>query len=187
MLQFIYPLKKFIPYDCYRDVFSIDYNKLYEHGKRIILLDIDNTLIPYDLGLPTPEIKSLLEKIQNIGFRVILISNNNYQRVSAFANPLALPFINNALKPFGRGYRRVLKMAKPYSSKQIVAIGDQIMTDVLGGNRFGIDVILVRPLKKKSEKWYTKINRINENQVLMRLKQKYPEVYKKIEGIGHDS
>ena len=70
MLQLFYPLSKFIPYDCYQDVFSINYNKLYEDGKRIILLDIDNTLIPYDVILPTPEIKALALELENIGFKL---------------------------------------------------------------------------------------------------------------------
>ena len=180
MLQLIYPLEKFIPHDCFKDVFSIDYNKLYENGKRIILMDIDNTLIPYDIALPTPEIRALLENIQKIGFRIILISNNCLARVRAFTEPLGLEFVEKALKPFGRGYRQALKMASPHGTGEIVAVGDQLMTDVLGGNRFGIDVILVKPLKKRSEKWYTKFNRLNENHVLKRLKKKYPEVHEKI-------
>lgn len=183
MLQFFYPLSKFIPYDCYQDVFSINYNKLYEDGKRIILLDIDNTLIPYDVILPTPEIKALVSELENIGFKIILISNNNYKRVSVFAEALGLPFVSNALKPFGRGYRKIIKMVKPKSNQEIIAVGDQLMTDVLGGNRFGIDVILVRPVKKKSEIWYTKLNRLNERQVLNGFKRRYPDVYQKIEGI----
>ena len=74
-------------------------------------------------------------------------------------------------------------MVKPKSNQEIIAVGDQLMTDVLGGNRFGIDVILVRPVKKKSEIWYTKLNRLNERQVLNGLKRRYPDVYQKIEGI----
>jgi predicted HAD superfamily phosphohydrolase YqeG len=77
-------------------------------------------------------------------------------------------------------------MVKPHRKNEIIAVGDQLMTDVLGGNRFGIDVILVKPLKKKSEKWYTKLNRFNERQVLNSLKRHYPEVYQKIEGINNE-
>lgn len=186
MLQLFYHLSKFIPYDCSQDVFSINYNKLYEDGKRIILLDIDNTLIPYDLELPTQEIKDLIAKLKNLGFKIVLISNNNFKRVSVFAEALALPYVYNALKPFGHGYRKVLNMVKPHRKNEIIAVGDQLMTDVLGGNRFGIDVILVKPLKKKSEKWYTKLNRFNERQVLNSLKRHYPEVYQKIEGINNE-
>lgn len=182
MLQFIFPLKKFIPYDCTKDVFSIDYNKLYECGKRIILLDIDNTLVPYDSATPTPEIKALLEKIRSIGFRIVLISNNHRGRVKAFAEPLGLEFVERAMKPFGRGFRKALRLASG-NPNEVVAIGDQLMTDVLGGNRFGIDVILVRAIKKTTEKWYTKLNRLNENHVLKRMKKRYPEVYERIEWI----
>jgi hypothetical protein len=183
MLQLFYSITKFIPYDCYQDVFSINYNKLYEDGKRIILMDIDNTLIPYDQDLPSPKIKDFIEKLKKIGFKIILFSNNGYNRVSKFSEACSLPFINNAVKPFGKGYRKALKLAKSNNLSEYIGIGDQLMTDVLGGNRFGIEVILVRPLKKRSEKWYTKINRINERHVLRKLKNSHSEIYKKIEGI----
>ncbi|MDD3999487.1 MAG: YqeG family HAD IIIA-type phosphatase [Bacilli bacterium] len=181
MFQLFNSLDKFIPYDCYQDVFSINYNKLYESGKRIILMDIDNTLIPYDIKLPSLEIKAFIDSLKKIGFEIILISNNNKKRVQTFSEPLGLNYINNALKPFGRGYRKAVKLVSPYTKKEIIAVGDQIMTDVLGANRHGVEVILVKPLKKQTEKWYTKVNRRQERKVLEKIKHYYPEEYRKIE------
>ncbi|NLD26214.1 MAG: YqeG family HAD IIIA-type phosphatase [Acholeplasmataceae bacterium] len=183
MVQLFFPLSKFIPYDCYKDVYSVDYNKLYEAGKRIILMDIDNTLIPYDQALPNAALMDLFEKIKAIGFRIILISNNHRERVKAVGEAAGIEYINNAMKPFRCGYRRVLKLALPYTNKEIIAIGDQLITDVLGANLHGIEAILVNPLKLRSEKWFTKINRKIEERILRKIKNRHPEIHAKIEGI----
>lgn len=181
MLQLFFPLSKFIPYDCFDNIFSIDYNKLYEDGKRIILMDIDNTLIPYDKVLPTVEIIELFDKIQKIGLEIILISNNNRERVKTFADELSIPYINNAMKPFSFAYRKIKKMIKPHTKDEVIAIGDQLLTDILGANRHHIDAILVKPIQRKSEKWYTKFNRRIEERVMRKMKVKYPLSYQKIQ------
>jgi HAD superfamily phosphatase (TIGR01668 family) len=183
MVQLFFRLEKFIPYDCYKDIFSVDYNKLYEAGKRIILMDIDNTLIPYDQDVPTPALMDLFARINNIGLKIILISNNNKERVARFAGVAGMEYINNAMKPLSRGYRQVLRLAFPYTNKEIIAIGDQLLTDVLGANRHRIDAILVNPLKRKSEKWFTKLNRRLEERIIRKIKVRYPEAYAKIEGM----
>lgn len=183
MLQIFFKLSKFIPYDCYKTVFDINYNKLYESGKRIILIDIDNTLISYDEYLPTDELIDLFKEIKEIGFKIIFISNNRHLRISRFANIIGVSYVHNAWKPFKKGYKRALKIGMEKDPKKYISIGDQLMTDVLGSNRMGIDAILVKALKKKSEKWYTKINRKVENRILKKIRKHHPDVYQKIEGI----
>jgi HAD superfamily phosphatase (TIGR01668 family) len=183
MLQIFFRLSHFIPYDCRKTIFDIDYTKLYESGKRIILMDIDNTVIPYDVAVPTEIIMGFFEKIRKMGFKLIFISNNNNERVSVFAKAMGADFISQAWKPFKRGYNKAIALAKPYTKKQMISVGDQLMTDILGSNRMGIEAILVAPLKKKSEKWYTKVNRIAEEHVLKKLKRQYPDIYRRIEEI----
>ena len=177
----LFKLKNYIPNDVFRTVFDIDYNKLYEQGKRIILMDIDNTLIPYCKDYPTEELMLLFQKITNIGFEIIFISNNHKRRVESFSQTINSKFINNAMKPFKKGYKKALKYVKPYGRKEIVAIGDQLMTDVLGANRFGIDVILVKPLKRVTEKWYTRLNRRIELRILNKIKKYYPKEHERFE------
>ncbi|MGD9887157.1 MAG: YqeG family HAD IIIA-type phosphatase, partial [Bacilli bacterium] len=67
---------------------------------------------------------------------------------------------------------------------QVLASGDQLLTDVFGSNRFGIDAILVKPLKKHNEHWFTKFNRKTEKRIIEKMKEKYPQIYSKIKDIN---
>ncbi len=176
-------IEKFIPYDSFKTVFDIDYQKLYDEGRKIILMDIDNTLIPYDIDLPKEEVVNLIHKIIEIGFRVVFISNNHKKRVKRFADVFEASYVNSAFKPFKRGYRKALKLTNHETKKDIISIGDQVMTDVYGSNKVGLDCILVKPLKIINEKWYTKLNRKVENSIIKKLEKKHPEAYLKIKEI----
>lgn len=173
-------IENYIPYDCYKTVYDIDYNKLYEEGKRIILMDIDNTLIPYDVVSPEQKLIDLINQIINIGFRIVFISNNHKRRVEPFARLFNSDYVYSAWKPMKKGYKRALKFTKHKHINEIIAIGDQVMTDVLGANKVGIRCILVKPLKIVNEKWYTKLNRRVENRIIGKLKKNHYEEYLKI-------
>ncbi|HHU56559.1 MAG TPA: YqeG family HAD IIIA-type phosphatase [Acholeplasmataceae bacterium] len=180
MIHYLFKIESFIPYACRKTVYDIDYNKLYEQGKRILLMDLDNTLLPYDKEYPDSELKSLFRRIKDIGFTVIIMSNNVEARVKTFAEAVECDYVYSALKPLKRGYQKALKKLVHYDHREIICIGDQLLTDVLGSSRLGLKCILVKPIMKKSEKWYTKFNRTMESQILKRLKKKYPNVYKQI-------
>lgn len=180
MLHYLFKVEYFIPVACRKTVFDIDYNKLYEKGCRILLMDLDNTLLPYDEVYPNEKILSLFEQLKAIGLKVIIMSNNVEERVKEFADAVGCEYVYSALKPLKRGYQRALKKLVHYDHREIICIGDQLMTDVLGSSRLGLDCILVRPIMKKTEKWYTKFNRMMELQVLKRIKKKYPDVYNEI-------
>ncbi|MCK9471649.1 MAG: YqeG family HAD IIIA-type phosphatase [Bacilli bacterium] len=173
-------IENYIPYDCYKTVYDIDYNKLYEKGKKIILMDIDNTLIPYDVSSPEEKLIDLINSILEIGFRIVFISNNHKKRVKAFADIFNSDYVYSAWKPLKKGYKKALKLTKHEHIDEIIAIGDQVMTDVLGANKVGIKCILVKPLKIVNEKWYTKLNRRIENRIINKLKKNHYEEYLKI-------
>jgi len=173
-------IRNFIPYACYKTVYDINYNKLYEEGKRIILMDIDNTLIPYDVNQPDENLSELINNILKIGFKIIFISNNKMSRVKGFSERFNCPYVFSARKPFKYGYRKALKLVDYQKLDEIIAIGDQVMTDVLGASKMGIPCILVKPLKIVNEKWYTKLNRKLENRIINLLKKKHYDVYLKI-------
>lgn len=180
MLQDFFKLKNFLPAACYKTVFDIDYSKLYENGIRIILIDLDNTLIPYDIHEAMQEHIELFKTIKSFGFKIIIISNNKEERVKKFASAVNCEYIFSALKPLKKGYKRALKQLQDYDNHEIIAIGDQLMTDVFGSSRVKIKCILVKAIKKPSEKWYTKINRYFESKVLKRIKKHYPDKYQEI-------
>jgi len=182
MLTFIFGLKKFVPSDCCLNVYQINYQQMFDLGKRVIFFDIDNTLIPYDEDLPTEPLMELFVNIKKIGFQIIFMSNNHEKRVKEFADAAGERFVANSYKPLKCGYRKAIKMAD-CPKEEILSIGDQILTDVLGSRRSGLDIILVRALKKKNEKWFTKINRRTESRIINEMQDKYPDAYGKIRKI----
>ena len=157
-------LKKLFPDELVDSIFHIDYKKLYNEGKRGILFDIDNTLVPYDTPHPSDKILSLFEEIKNIGFKICLVSNNNEERVIKFNENLKLYAVHRANKPLRRNLRRAINYLQT-NIDTTVMVGDQIFTDVLAGNRLGVTTILVVPIQDKEE-WITKVKRRTENRII---------------------
>ncbi len=174
-------LKKYIPNQFNESIFEIDFLSLYKEGYRLLFIDIDNTLVSYTEETPTEEVLKLVEDLRKIGFEIILISNNYYKRVSIFAAPFGdIPFIHYALKPFKRGFKKGLKMFNnKYKKDEVIAIGDQLMTDVKGANKMGFYSILIRAIEKKTDVLSTRINRFFERRVLKKVKKKHYEQYEK--------
>lgn len=181
MLDNLFKITKFIPYIIEETVYDIDFNKLYEQGKRFILFDLDNTLLPYDVPLAHEKLRNLLNSLRIMGFKIMIVSNNSSERVNKFCEDVNMICITRAKKPFKNGFKKAMKLLGCFNKKQVVSVGDQVMTDVLGSNRTKIDCILVKPLKKSNEKWYTKLNRKMEKHVLKRIKKYDESIYKELE------
>lgn len=180
-------INKYTPTSVYKTIFDIDYNELYAQGKRYILTDLDNTLASYDVIYATEEVINWFNNLKEIGFTVLIISNNNKKRIKTFLNGLEIPFVSRALKPLKKGFKKALKILNFYEKDKMISIGDQIVTDVCGANKFGIDSILVKPIKRKTEKWYTKLfNRRIQNRAIKKMKIKNPRMYEEIM-IKHES
>lgn len=175
-------LRNYIPNKYKESIYKIDFLRLYEKGIRLLLIDIDNTLASYKTILPTEENLNLVKDLQEIGFEVILISNNNYKRVSTFTKPFDdVLFVHWALKPLKRGYKKALRKAsKDYKKEQVATIGDQLMTDVKGTKKMGFYSILVKPLERKTDVFTTKINRYFENKKIEKIKKKYKKEYEEL-------
>lgn len=152
-------------------VFDIDLDELYLQGVRGIITDLDNTLVGAKEPLATPELIVWLDKVRAAGFRVVIVSNNNKTRVGNFAAPLDIPFLHAARKPSLQAFRKALALLG-LEPNQTAMIGDQMMTDVLGGNRFGLYTILVAPISPADEGVMTKVNRQIERYALARLRRR---------------
>ncbi len=172
--------KKFIPNEFHNSFFDVDFKKLYDQGFRIILSDLDNTLISYDEDKPTKEILDKYEVLESIGFELVLISNNVPSRISTFTENTKIKGFANARKPLLIGIKKALAATKLQDKSKTIIIGDQLMTDIWAANRFGSHSILVNPIKKKTEKWYTKFNRRIEVKMLQKIKTKYPNKHAKL-------
>jgi HAD superfamily phosphatase (TIGR01668 family) len=162
-------MKLFIPNEYHKTIHDIDLVQLYEQGIRLILTDLDNTLVGYETALPTEEIIGFKQKTDQLGIKVVIISNNKEIRVKKFADKLGVEFASSAKKPLKRNYRRFLTHFK---QNEIAIIGDQVMTDVIGGNRMGFYTILVDVINYKNEQFKTKFNRFVERKIIKRYKIK---------------
>ncbi|WP_178198414.1 YqeG family HAD IIIA-type phosphatase [Ligilactobacillus sp. Marseille-Q7487] len=148
-------------------VYDLTPEQIKAHGIKAILTDLDNTLIAWNNPDGTPELKQWLELMKEHEIPVIVVSNNNHQRVKRAVAKFDLPFISRALKPFGRGVN-LAKEKYALRDDEVVLIGDQLMTDVAAANSANIRSILVKPLVQ-SDAWNTKINRFFEGIVKRQL------------------
>ena len=111
-----------------------------------LLLDVDNTLIDFDLKI-LEGAKKWCEALKSKGIKICILSNTNkIEKVKKIANELELQYINFAKKPFKKGFKKAMVLLE-LDAKNIATVGDQIMTDVLGGNRMGMFTILTKPLR----------------------------------------
>lgn len=130
-------------------IFAIPLDDLWCRGIRGLIFDVDNTLTGWRGKELDPETLEWFAKLAEIGFKVCLVSNSSQQeRVMAFGHLLKVCAIPRACKPMGRAFREALKNLKTGPARTAV-IGDQIFTDILGGNRLGLYTILVAPLSKE--------------------------------------
>lgn len=128
----------------YTNVHSVDLRMLADRGVEALLVDLDNTLLPRDSkDLPT-QVVEWSDATRDAGFRVCLVSNNWHERVRAVAEPLGFALVAKALKPLPFAFRRALTLLDATPSRAAV-IGDQLFTDVLGGNLVGATTVLVQP------------------------------------------
>lgn len=161
----------FVADEYVKNVFQIDLAKLKNEGKRVIFTDLDNTLVGAAVKSPTPEVIEFLNQANELGFEVIIVSNNNEERVSYFAKDLSIKAAHHkALKPLKLKLRRILKQ---YNRSQVIMIGDQLMTDVLVAKRLGLYTILVEPIHLHSDENSTKFNRRLERFVVKQLKKRH--------------
>lgn len=163
----------FRPDDYRKTVFDIDYDHWKEAGVRVLFIDVDNTLVPYDETVPDAKTAALLARLSE-SFRIVLISNNHEPRVRVFAEAVGLPFVYGAKKPLRGGFRRAEALAGRPDRASVLVVGDQFMTDVYGGRRMGYRVVVVDAIKRKTERWFTRINRKLERRALADLKRADP-------------
>lgn len=160
----------FCPDQVVETLFDIDFATLDAQGVRGVIFDLDNTIIPWDSREMRPEITEWLGGVIGRGLKVCIVSNNWRSRVREIANRFDLPFVSRAYKPAKFGFRRALA-AMELQPHEAVVVGDQLFTDVLGGNRLGLHTILVKPLTAR-EFIGTRIHRRFEKLAVRILKAK---------------
>lgn len=143
-------LQAFYPDTCANSTYEIDFEKYYEKGYRGIIFDIDNTLVEHGVKADERCI-ALFERLKEIGYSTMLLSNNKEPRVKSFFGQIqADGYIFKAGKPSVKNY--IEAMGRMNSDKgTTLFVGDQLFTDVWGAKKAGIFSILVKPIDKKEE------------------------------------
>lgn len=124
------------------------------------IVDLDNTITEWNSNEISSEIEEWFRYIQSQGFKACILSNNGERRIKNVADRLGIAFIHRAAKPRRGAFHRAIYIMG-VTAAQTAVIGDQIFTDILGGNRAGLVTILVKPLARR-EFVGTKINRLLE-------------------------
>ena len=154
---------------CYRDLTP---EFLVENGIAVLILDIDNTLAPYEQLDPDDHIRAWLQKMADAGIKTALVSNNRKNRMARFNATLGQPSRYSACKPLPFRGKKVMK-ALGGNKKNTAIMGDQVFTDVLFARTMGIRAILVPPIKDKTNR-ITRIKRYFERGVLRRYYKRNP-------------
>lgn len=152
-------------------VHEVDYEALRARGIRAVLFDLENTLCPWRAGELDPATWALLEGLQGRGLRLAVLTNAALPSDHPLLRALherGIPVLAKARKPLRRGFRRALgELGVPPS--QAAVVGDQLLTDVLGGRRAGLLTVLVDPLTPR-ESLPTRFNRTVERLLGRRLR-----------------
>jgi len=156
---------RWCPDEVVSSVTDIDPTTLVQQGIRAVLLDLDNTLVPWQ-RMDVPEvIRHWVEAMKQTGLRLCLVSNTRRRRrLEMISKELGIAYVPKAFKPRRYGLRQALEQLGT-APQQAVMIGDQIFTDVWGGNRMGMRTILVLPMARR-EFIGTKVSRLLERILL---------------------
>lgn len=155
----------FVP-DLYFDtVYEVTPEMLAARGVKGLVLDIDNTLVPYEIAEPTESVKMWLGGMWSAGIKTAFVSNNHKERVELFNKDLGCPAFYDSGKPSKKSLRAALS-AMGLSPSECAIIGDQVFTDVLAGRRSSLKTaILVKPIKDRTD-LFCKSKRLLEKPVL---------------------
>ena len=138
-------------------------------GVKGIVLDVDNTLEPYENPLPGEHVVAWLESLKAVGISAAIVSNNGSKRINLFNSKLGLPAYCKAAKPFKRNVLKAMADMGTDKSNTIL-MGDQIFTDVWAAHNTGIRAILVPPIKDKRDV-LTRFKRSLEKPILKKYKK----------------
>lgn len=161
-------MEKYIPDVYQKSIFTINYQKLLDKGIKCLLFDLDNTLIPYKQKKPNKKIIELFDDLKKMGFEIIIFSNASKNRVREFVSDLDIKYYYSCLKPLPKSFLLALK-ENDYNVCDVAIIGDQLLTDILGGNKIGITTVLINPISTK-DSISTKFTRFFEKKIMKKMR-----------------
>ncbi|WP_262396464.1 YqeG family HAD IIIA-type phosphatase [Zongyangia hominis] len=151
------------------NITQIDGPFLRRHQIGALMLDVDNTLSLHGNPEPYEGIAAWVKRMRDIGVEMIIVSNNSRERVQPFADKLGIPCVGGGYKPLSKGMREAQAMLKT-PKRHCAIVGDQLFTDIMGGNLYGITSILVTPYQLEDKTGF-KIKRGLERGFLRRYRR----------------
>ena len=142
-------LDTFYPDEIQDSTYVIPFEEWKKKGYRGVIFDIDNTLVCHDADADDRS-KALFQRLKELGFSTMLLSNNKEPRVKRFAGQVGSAYIYKAGKPGRKNYIKAMEEMGT-NPRTTLFVGDQLFTDVWGAKRTGIYSILVKPIHPKEE------------------------------------
>lgn len=139
-------------------------------GVRALLIDIDNTLAPYEEPDPNERVLAWFAELEKAGIKAALVSNNHAPRVERFSKPLGLVAYPNSKKPSRKTLERAMKELG-VTHTETAMLGDQILTDCFAGKHIGLCAIIVPPIKDKTNLFF-RFKRLVERPVIRKYARK---------------
>lgn len=161
----------------YSNIYDIDYNNLKENQIDTLLFDVDNTIAKVDDLNLSKDTKKLFDELKSRGFKIMLVSNNHTQRVIPIAQTLNIPVLADAGKPTKAAYDQALSIIKS-SKENVVAVGDQLLSDIVGAKKYGIKAILVDPLSEENNIQTGMAQKLQKHMIKKLTKKKILEIGK---------
>ena len=162
-----------VPDYCFNSFDEADVDFFIGNNIKGVILDIDNTLEPYENPKPGERVIAWYNRLRENGISMAIVSNNGSARVLTFNEELGLPCFYRAKKPFSRNIRKAIA-AMGLTEENVIFMGDQILTDVWGAHNAGIRAILVPPINDKRDP-FTKFKRLIERRYI----RKYNKIHEK--------
>ncbi len=147
------------------NIYSIDMAKLKEKKNiKGIILDLDNTIIPWGTNNLDDRVLEWVEQVKQNGIRLCLVSNT-HKKISDIGHKLGIPFLYSRYKPRRKPFEEAMKIMNT-NNKETAVVGDQVFTDIWGGNRLQLLTILVCPLSQSDSLGTTIFSRVLEGFLL---------------------
>jgi len=140
--------KWLIPSGYAPSVLALNPPALAAEGIQGLILDLDNTVVAWNASAPTEPVRQWIGRVRETGVRMCIVSNNFSSRTQVIGRALNVPVVAAAVKPIPWGFRRAMALMGT-RAEHTALIGDQVFTDILGGNLLGVRTILVEPLSEQ--------------------------------------
>ena len=162
-------MDNFVPDMYQQSIYTINYKKLKKNGIKCLLFDLNNTLASYEFDYPDDKLRELIFDLEK-SFKVIIVSNSNKNRIRPFKEKLNIDAAFSSKKPFKKKFKKIMDLYN-FNDTEIAMIGDELITDILGGNRMHFTTILVNGISE-TEPFWTRIIRIIERKIVKKLNKK---------------